>query len=324
MRRIAFIIPYFGKFNEYFPLWIKSCSYNSDIADFIIITDIPYSQEIPNNVKFIHYTWAELVKHIQSFYDFPIALNSPYGLCDYKCAYGEIFNYLIKNYSHWAYGDNDLIWGKWSDLLPSDWESYDKIGNYGHLTIVKNTNEMNTLYRYNDAYKIAFTDSRNLFFDENGFNLINACHNKKTYSLKIADCNPRVRKLTPINPLKDSKSGLFIWEQGNLFHVSENNGKIYKESIMYIHFLKRKMNIHSANYQNNCYIIHDILIIGEKDSSILNLHQLINKNTKSKFYFEYWRKYLSIYQLIKTFSAKINPVKIKIEQIKSLILMYYD
>lgn len=246
MNRIVFIVPYFGRFNNYFPLWLKSCEHNADVADYIIISDIPYEGERPSNVKFIPYSWKDLIKKVQSFYDFEIKLETPYQLCDYKCAYGEIFHEYIVGYSHWAYGDVDLIWGKWSNFLPSNWYDYDKLGEFGHLTIIKNTSEMNRLYRYKDIYKIAFSDSRNLFFDEQGFNSIVKLHNKLTCSFKIADCNPRIKKIVPVTPLTDQKSGLFLWEHGILSHISENNGCLNKEEITYIHFLKRDMKYNSS------------------------------------------------------------------------------
>lgn len=38
-NRVAFIIPYFGKFNNYFPLFLKSCEANADLCDWLIYTD---------------------------------------------------------------------------------------------------------------------------------------------------------------------------------------------------------------------------------------------------------------------------------------------
>ena len=38
MLKKILIIPYFGKFNNYFELWLKSCEYNTDF-DWLIFTD---------------------------------------------------------------------------------------------------------------------------------------------------------------------------------------------------------------------------------------------------------------------------------------------
>lgn len=319
MNRIAFIIPYFGKFNNYFPLWLKSCATNIDVADFFVVTDILYKDKIPDNVKFIAYTWDDLVKHIQSLYNFPITIEMPYCLCDYKCAYGDIFGNIIKDYSHWAYGDNDLIWGRWSDFLPHDWHTYDKLGEFGHLTIIKNCEEMNTLYRFNDAYKIAFSDNRNLFFDEQGFNKIVELHHKKYCSFKIADCNPRIRKLSPITPLKDTRSGLFMWKEGDLFHIAMHEGKLERESVMYIHFLKRKMMVNRIGTTHNCLLIHDVNIDVCRTPSDEELARLVKMYSTDKFYWEYWRKYLTTSQLVKSIDARVHPVLDKMNEIESTI-----
>lgn len=319
MNRIAFIIPYYGKFNSYFPLWLKSCGYNADVADFFVITDIPYGDIIPKNVKFVFFTWKGLIDRIQSFYDFKIALDTPYGLCDYKCAYGEIFNDLIKDYSHWAYGDNDLIWGKWSDFLPANWYEYDKMGDFGHLTIVKNDDVMNRIYRYREAYKIAFSDSRNLFFDERGFNVIVNKHSKKTFSFKIADCNPRVKKLSPITPLNDIESGLFEWSEGKLSHLSLYDQSIVREDVMYVHFLKRPMSVKRSEVGHE----HFLMIYGntiEVTDSEGCLIERISKCSRNEFYFGYWIKYLSIKQLSKTLKAKLAPVSEKVRKINDIII----
>lgn len=63
MKKIVFIIPYFGKFNNYFQLFLNSCQYNADLCDWIIFTDDRSKFEYPNNV-FVHYTEWEEIKNI--------------------------------------------------------------------------------------------------------------------------------------------------------------------------------------------------------------------------------------------------------------------
>lgn len=317
MNKIAFIIVYYGQFNSYFPLWLKSCGYNADVSDFYIVTDIEYAGECPSNVKFIKMSWGDLVSRIQGLYDFKIGLKTPYGLCDYKCAYGEIFEDIISGYSHWAYGDNDLLWGKWLDFLPKDWHSYDKLGEFGHLTIVRNNKEMNRLYRYNDAYKFAFEDLRNTFFDENGFNRICEVTDKKCTSFKICDCNPRVRKITPITRFDDSESGLYCLSNGRLYHLINEDGKISGEEIMYIHFLKRPIRL-TTQSESESYMIHDVVIEPYKGSGE-DISDLIDRYSRHRFYAEYWKKYLSYRQIRNSIMARIKPLRPVIDKIESVI-----
>ena len=84
--KIAFILPYFGKFDKLFPLWLISCKWNSNI-DWLIFTDDETMYDYPTNVKVHYMNFADLRKKIQSLYDFPISLDSPYRLCNFKPAY---------------------------------------------------------------------------------------------------------------------------------------------------------------------------------------------------------------------------------------------
>lgn len=50
MQKIIIILPYFGKFSNYFNLFLKSCEKNHTI-DWLVITDQPSTAwTIPTNV----------------------------------------------------------------------------------------------------------------------------------------------------------------------------------------------------------------------------------------------------------------------------------
>ena len=104
------IIPYFGKLPNYFDLWLESVRHNLDY-NFLIITDEEIENNLPENVRVIKSSFEDLVKKIQSLYPFKISLKSPYKLCDYRPAYGEIFKEELVKYDFWGYCDVDLIFG---------------------------------------------------------------------------------------------------------------------------------------------------------------------------------------------------------------------
>lgn len=64
INRICLVVAYYGKFNNFFQLWLDSCSKNEDI-DFLVFTDDEYPYNYPSNVK-VKYTTlryiSELVK----------------------------------------------------------------------------------------------------------------------------------------------------------------------------------------------------------------------------------------------------------------------
>ena len=104
MKKIGIVVPYYGKFPNYFALFLRSCENNPTI-DWIVFTDIMEVVEYPKNVLRVQMTFQELKKWFQSKFDFPIVLDSPYKLCDYKVMTGYLFNDYLKDYDYWGYSD---------------------------------------------------------------------------------------------------------------------------------------------------------------------------------------------------------------------------
>ena len=103
-NKILLIIAYFGEFHNYFDLFLKSCEWNPDV-NWLIVTDNKVEYNYPENVQKVETTFEQLKEKIQSLYDFPVALEKPYDLCDLKVAYGEIFQNYIEGYKFWGYCD---------------------------------------------------------------------------------------------------------------------------------------------------------------------------------------------------------------------------
>ena len=90
MKKVVFIIPYFGKFNNYFQLFLESCRCNKD-CNWIIFTDDNSNYDFPENVKKIEMNLSELHKLIEKKLSHSINIKSAYKLCDFKPLYGYIF-----------------------------------------------------------------------------------------------------------------------------------------------------------------------------------------------------------------------------------------
>ena len=110
MKRIAFVVVWMGKLPDYFQAWLNSCKNNTTI-DFYVFTDALEKKEVLSNVHIIPMKFEEVKERIQSIFDFPICLDRPYKLCDYKPTYGEAFEDYLNSYDFWGYCDMDLIWG---------------------------------------------------------------------------------------------------------------------------------------------------------------------------------------------------------------------
>lgn len=261
--KIAFIVPYFGQFRNYFQLFLNSCEKNPNVT-WLIFTDNRNDYDYPNNVKVFHITFDELRKKFQKKFDFPIILDTPYKLCDYKPSYGYVFEDYIKGYDAWGYCDTDLIWGDISKFLSKELlNKYDKIGDLGHCTVFKNTYEINRMFM-NDIdgiypFKKYFSVSKNNSFDEEYKNSVNNIFNSHGYKIlptgKMA-ANIYTKssnfKLTYLDKnqrykIERKSKNIFVWKNGKLLRFVNSNNKISKEEFLYLHLQSRNMKININN-----------------------------------------------------------------------------
>lgn len=171
MKKCVLILPYFGKFNNYFPLFLKSCGYNPSY-DFLIFTDNTDFYNYPQNVHVVPMTLNEFRANASQKLGFEPCIPTAYKLCDFKPAYGFLFEDYIQDYEYWGHCDCDLVFGNLEKVLsPVLDKDYDKVFAAGHLTIYKNTFDNNRRFMKSlegrEIYREAFTTSRIYVFDEN-------------------------------------------------------------------------------------------------------------------------------------------------------------
>lgn len=176
MYSIAYVVPYFGKFPKGFQFWLMSCGCNPSI-DWLIFTDDHTEYDYPPNVKVTYWSFDKMRERAQQIYDFPISLDRPYKLCDFKPAYGEIFAEELKGYDFWGDCDIDLVWGDIRKFYTDEILSkYEKIGFNGHSMLFKNTPEVCSRYRTHiDGaldYHEALGNDKGYAFDEPGMDAI--------------------------------------------------------------------------------------------------------------------------------------------------------
>lgn len=61
MKKCCFIIPYFGKLPNYFPVFLKSCKENLEF-NWLLLTDDKSSYDYPPNFEVIYINFEELKK----------------------------------------------------------------------------------------------------------------------------------------------------------------------------------------------------------------------------------------------------------------------
>lgn len=338
MNRILIIIPYFGEFPNYFERWIKSVEYNKDI-DFLLITDNELDNK-PPNIKVIKMSFKNCIEKVQSCFKFKIEIPTPYRLCAFRPAYGEIFKEYIEEYDFWGWCDVDLIFGDLRKFITDEILSQNqKILSHGHLTLIKNNEEMNSLYKksrfdcmnYKDAFSAGILFNN---FDEYPYGLsrIAKQENIAIYEKGIfADLDSfffTFRKLYAYLDESDDREDIiqvFRWEQGKLFNVIIRDQERIEEEIAYVHFQKRKMkNDNKCNEKfmivPNKFIdtedltneeIRKICDLSKNNSYCKELKNIILKNSNKKSFFDklfsyvYWKNRIFRFKMIKV--LKIKP-----------------
>ena len=247
MKTIAFVIPYFGKLPNSFPIFLESCGINSDI-DFFIFTDDRTDYDYPSNVVRIKSTLQDIKERAQLLFDFPISLEHPYKLCDFKPAYGEIFSDYLKGYDFWGWCDLDIVWGNIRNFITDDilHNKYLRILTRGHCSIFPNTENANNLYRKLPdrgciKWKDAFSSADNVMFDE--IPMYNEMVFADVNFLKYRFVTSRSYMETYKNERKWKKT-IFLFDTSGLYASYFDGNVRRKTEFMYVHFQKRPLVIH--------------------------------------------------------------------------------
>ena len=276
MNSIALVIPYFGKFNNYFHLWLESAKQNSTI-DFHIYTD----QHLENfaNIK-VHQTSLsetsdlivrKLSKILEdnNFCNVKVGgVKSPYKLCDYKPIYGLIFDEDLQDYDFWGHCDVDLIFGDIRKFITDDiLNKYDRILSRGHFTLYRNNKETNLtfLLSHNNnvgipSFETVYTSDESYAFDEwPGLSRIwKALKNDRLYDEIVFDDIAVLKgHFVSYQKIKTMDVGvsnaIFEYGKGRLYRHLLRSGKKVVQETMYAHFQKRPMSVESIDA--NHYLI---------------------------------------------------------------------
>lgn len=304
MKSICLMVVYMGRLPEYFNIWMSSCKYNQSI-DFFVFTDDLSNYECPENVKIIHVTFKEVQNRIQSIFNFPIILDKPYKLCDYKPVYGEAFSDYIKKYDYWGYCDLDIIWGDIRKFITNDiLEKYERIFTRGHCSIFKNSLKTNSLYRTlpslgcND-YKKVFTSKKNYCFDEWaghcgwGLSEILRRNNIKQYNeIVFADIYflSHQFRINNLSHTKKSKYCIFQFKEGVLNAIYKANDKVYNQEFMYCHFQKRNLDIKCKDLNKFILAPPNLIVEYEDIKNLYELKRICRKKIIYPFIFKFRSK----------------------------------
>lgn len=263
---ICLIVPYFGKFPNYFDMWLYSCGQNKDIS-FLLISNNDRPEKLPENFIYIKEEFYETVRRFQNCYDFPICLDSPYKFCDFRPAYGEVFSKELEGYDFWGFVDVDLILGNVRKCLTDEiLDSYDKFYVHGHLTVFRNTRELNLLYRNMD-YRKVFSHSYPFHFDEGGgiSEYYSKYGLKQYFNVDMADILPFRYRFSNTSEDIGRFPQIYRYHDGKVICIYEEKGELKEREYIYMHLQKRPMERNNRSIESYYVIPNEFLDIDDKD-----------------------------------------------------------
>lgn len=246
MNSIVIIFPYFGTLPAQYWMWRESALRNPDI-DFMFFTDCDV--ESAHNI-FVHkMQFSDFRQLMAKAFDFPILLDRPYKICDYRPAFAYALADYVKGYDFWGWGDLDVVYGDIRGFVTDEVLShYKMISGYGHFTLYHNDEDTNTYFMkliegYVD-YKEALTRPESMYYDEYGY---------KGFGDRWKNCRPQDCWLEwPFDNASKPKQSYHFnsltrgWKQvifehvGNkLYMIRFNHGKMEKKESLYAHFQHR-------------------------------------------------------------------------------------
>lgn len=317
--KIGMIVCWIGKLPDYFKIWEFSCSKNPDY-EFLIFTDNPQNS-IYKNIKFIKFSLDDFNSLASKKLNMQINVKKPYKLCDFRPAYGLIFEDYLQKYDFWGHCDIDQIFGKINDFINFNMlNSYDKINKNGHFVLYKNNKKMNNIFKEKGSlfnYKEIFYSNENFAFDEyTGINMIIKENKIKCLFINdFADIDKAEKRYTCKNH-QNYKYQFYYYLNGKIFKVYIDNG-IRKKEMMYLHFQKKTPNINIKTFD-------ECIAIGYKSFRNIN-EKNITKNTiksingcENKF-LKFFEKGYYIFKKFKEFLLSSKEKKrIWIKQKKSM------
>lgn len=118
LSKIVVILPYFGEFPNYFDFFLQSCASNPTI-DFLIISNRKIDCDA-GNIHVENCSFEAFRQLVMDHFSYPVTLDKPYKLCDFKSYYGMILADQVKEYDFWGFCDCDLIFGDIRRFLTED------------------------------------------------------------------------------------------------------------------------------------------------------------------------------------------------------------
>lgn len=250
--KIAFLIPYLGRWPAYTDLFLRSCDGNKVVNIFLIAENAP-RPALPPNVKHVRMSRTEIWERIEKTTQ--LALSEPPGhkLCDFRPFYGLAFTDLLGPYPFWGFCDIDLMFGDlgkfFNEQTLASLDVFSAHSNQfvGHCTFLRNREDINRLGFEISNWQQLCKSPIAEHVDEERFSEVLRCHpgirwarpELLVHEIEKPLCRHAITfsfggKVADSAQLVDP---VVTWEKGVL--KLERDGK-HKTEILYVHFMGLK------------------------------------------------------------------------------------
>ncbi|MBI3927730.1 MAG: hypothetical protein HY319_19475 [Armatimonadetes bacterium] len=170
MKTIRFLMPYMGRWPEWFELYLETCRWNPTV-EWLFFTDCPVPDDPPPNVIFHPTDLQALSERFSARLGFDVRIKHPYKLCDFRPLFGLLFSDYLTETDYWGHGDIDVFYGNLRGYLSEEMLRCNIISMHrkhlsGHLALYRNSPEVNELYRNIEDWKEVILSDRNFRMDE--------------------------------------------------------------------------------------------------------------------------------------------------------------
>jgi len=241
-NKIIVLICYFGKYPWYFPYFLHSCRFNPGVQ-FHIFSDIDEAFDLPGNVTIVHKSINDIKALISDRLGLGANIDFPYKLCDFKPAYGLLFEEYTKGYDFWGQSDIDIIYGNIRGFMTDDLlDSHDYIScrhdyTTGCFALYRNNAQMNTLFMRSRDYKTVFTSPAHFCFDECNFawdeltagaSILNIKTEIESFThlVKAAELSGEIRAHFDFIII-EGKTGRLVFDNGRILYKKECEGMLF-------------------------------------------------------------------------------------------------
>jgi len=272
--KISLIGVYFGPLPFYSSLYFKSAGANPSI-DFLIVTDQAPPVPLPANVRFLSVDRKAFENMMSEKLGRKVRVASPRKLCDYRPAYGRVFQDYLTDSDYWGHIDLDMVWGNILKFVREPLVSgYEIIsGNARHLcgpfTIFRNNKRLRELFlkipdffsKLNSFEQFAM-DEREFDFivKRSGISIASSCsyHTRQKLSLaefsRFVSDEPIYQRIIKAHELVDLRQMRLpsLWRSGEVWTClpSEKPDRIRLMNKMFVHLSVRKVSV-TVDFDND-------------------------------------------------------------------------